>query len=532
MPSLEMVTFLVGEIDLPKLDFSASGHVASEASLIRLRDVQVQLGSSSFRLDGGISNQESLSGSFLSIDASGPKLAELLDFPELQSLPQDFSIDGRWQRTDTEDVISELRLSLGSLTASIDGTVDNLFAPVQLNLMVQANGPDASVLNELTGQPLAAEAFELSTRFEGSFDSFNLENLKAELGAYSVAGDLIITLADPPGISGQLSSGFLDASPWITWQSEEDSASLESIPPPASNFFFTDEPLPTIDASPIPIDLHVTIDEVSLGEVTLKNMRFDVSMDDRLLLLDSLYVEGMHSDTITGSIELDGSGVVPVWVVKIQTDDFRLGLVAGQSLDTVPPADLFLDITGSGSTYRQLVSSLNGRIRLQLGAGQIANIDRNIILSDVIRELILALNPFRAGRAATNLECAIIVADIVSGRATLNPVIVQTENVTILSNGSIDLRSENINLEFNSRERTGIGISAGMVVNPFIKLGGRLSAPNLELDPSSAVVFGGLAVATGGFSLLARSLADRYFRDNDPCATAVEEIMLRDAEGN
>jgi hypothetical protein len=124
----------------------------------------------------------------------------------------------------------------------------------------------------------------------------------------------------------------------------------------------------------------------------------------------------------------------------------------------------------------------------------------------------------------------VAAANIVDGQVEVYPVIVQTEQLTILTEGSIDLNTEDIDLSFNTKVRQGLGLSAGMIINPLIKVGGRMATPAVELDPAGAVVSGGLAVATAGISLLAKSMSDRFLSSKDPCGDALKEIEKRDSE--
>ena len=57
-----------------------------------------------------------------------------------------------------------------------------------------------------------------------------------------------------------------------------------------------------------------------------------------------------------------------------------------------------------------------------------------------------------------------------------------------------------------------------------------MATPAVELDPAGAVVSGGLAVATAGISLLAKSMSDRFLSSKDPCGDALKEIEKRDSE--
>ena len=109
-------------------------------------------------------------------------------------------------------------------------------------------------------------------------------------------------------------------------------------------------------------------------------------------------------------------------------------------------------------------------------------------------------------------------------------MIYQTKEIIIVSGGTIDLVSENIILDFHTQVRKGIGISAGMVVNPFIRLGGKLVSPAIEIDPAGVAVKGTVAVATVGLSVLARGLYDRFLSGKDPCGKALKKLLEADAE--
>jgi hypothetical protein len=67
----------------------------------------------------------------------------------------------------------------------------------------------------------------------------------------------------------------------------------------------------------------------------------------------------------------------------------------------------------------------------------------------------------------------------------------------------------------------GLGLSLSNLVNPYVKVAGTLAAPVLALDTESTLIQGGAAVATGGISILALGLKDRFFSDKDPCGTAI-----------
>ena len=167
-----------------------------------------------------------------------------------------------------------------------------------------------------------------------------------------------------------------------------------------------------------------------------------------------------------------------------------------------------------------------------MGSGKVANAGLDLLFSDFLTQLFTTLNPFAETSDYTQLDCAVMAADAVSGKVDVLPVIIHTEQLTMLSQGVIDLNTEGIDLSFNTKPRTGIGLSAGALINPLIKVGGRLTSPAIEMDPAGTVVSGGLAVATLGISVLAKSVNDRFLSSRDPCGDARKELAKRDSAAN
>ena len=98
---------------------------------------------------------------------------------------------------------------------------------------------------------------------------------------------------------------------------------------------------------------------------------------------------------------------------------------------------------------------------------------------------------------------------------------VQTEKVTITAHGTIDLHTEKLSLDFNTRPRKGIGVSPGMFTNPFIRLEGTLTSPQIGVG-AKGVASGAVAAATGGATVVAGGVIDRMEGEQDLCAQTLE----------
>jgi AsmA protein len=114
-----------------------------------------------------------------------------------------------------------------------------------------------------------------------------------------------------------------------------------------------------------------------------------------------------------------------------------------------------------------MASGANGRVVVTQGPGKLPSGVIGLIGGDLLRELTGKLNPFAAQDAYTQLECTVVRADIVDGQVTVNPMLMQSAKVTIVAGGKIDLGTEALRFDFNTRPRTGVGISAGMFHESF-----------------------------------------------------------------
>ena len=100
----------------------------------------------------------------------------------------------------------------------------------------------------------------------------------------------------------------------------------------------------------------------------------------------------------------------------------------------------------------------------------------------------------------------------------------------IVGGGDIDLNTEKLNIEFNTKPRKGVGVSADMFITPFIKLGGTLASPKIGLSKKGVLLSGGAAVLTGGLSFLFQGAADRVTAQSGMCDQTLAAVGSHGAE--
>ncbi len=297
-------------------------------------------------------------------------------------------------------------------------------------------------------------------------------------------------------------------------------------------------PLQVLDLADIDVTLHLRNLVTSRSDVG--DVKFNILMDHDELHVHTVEASLSNGGTLSAKLDVTRTGD--------KEADIRLSAVAeqyrfrppidgdGNPIDR-PPQDLKVELAASGATVRELAASADGSISLRLGAGYVANEFSGYLMRDMLSQVFTAINPLAKEEKYTQLNCAFFEFDIVDGITKERAVGFQTDKLAVASVGTVNLATEAIDLSFRVKQREGIGISLAGVVNPYVKVGGTLASPALELDTKRGLLSGGLAVVTGGLSVLAQSVWDRYLSRDDYCEAVIEaldsgEIPVWEGDGN
>jgi uncharacterized protein involved in outer membrane biogenesis len=533
MPSLGAAALQVVEQELPDLPMSFKGNLRYLDQVIGLNGITGKLGDTSFDLDASVANYPQLDKSRIRFSVSGPDFHQLIDLEPLDSLPGEFDISGQLIKESEQYRINGLAVELGGMKASVDGTVNDLRAISALDMTLSAGGHDFSELEGILKRPLPKRDFSLGARLHGTLEALKIDKFSATVGPSDVSGTLGVSIREPKSLTARLRSNLLDLSWLIDEKADNEETVADTGDEEPRDRVFSEASIPMRDEFKFLLDLEFTADQLQINTAKLDDVRIGVHQTRDLIKIDPFEMKGLLGGSVTGDFQLDRSSELPHAILSLDIDGVGLGLAAAEDQDpaTYPPWDITVRLAGEGTTQHEMASSLDGRVRVLTGAGKVANAGLGLLLSDLLFELFSMLNPFAEKSEYTTIDCGVMAFNAENGiLTTIAPLIWQTGEITIISGGTIDLTSEKLNMGFKTKLRKGIGISASMVVNPFIKLGGTLSSPHIELDPTGTAVSGSIAVATVGLSLVARSLWDRFFSSRDPCGQAIKQIEKLEAQ--
>jgi AsmA family protein len=259
-----------------------------------------------------------------------------------------------------------------------------------------------------------------------------------------------------------------------------------------------------------------------LRELDFRDLQVVATIRDGRLHVDPLKMTGAAGQ-VNAQFDLLAKGKRVTAQVSGTAKNLHLSPVlvrASGPNDTVYSARV--ELQGSGTNLREIAATLNGRIRLVGTGGRLANSHLMAGSNEFAKQLLSSLNPLATRQPTTEVECVAYLLSAKDGVVTTDPALVmRTAGLDIISNGSADLRTENIDLSFKIAGRKGIGIGVAQIINPYLKVTGSLGKPAVTLDPTGALVNGGAAFATAGLSVVATTVWDRIFHEKDPCAAAV-----------
>ena len=436
---------------------------------------------------------------------------------DVKSVPAaKLEVAGHMAASSTELKVEGVTVKLAGIQAKIDGTLPvKRDQPMKVRFDVSAKSL-AELQATLPPLPLA-----VSGDLTRAADRIELTNLVAHVGKTDLKGKALFQIGAQRHVEADLSTPLLDLTPLVSKQEPAKPHAQPAPHPPKKQYLFPTTPLPLARLQGLDARLQFSAGEVRADTMLLKSVDATINVDNDKLLAQAR-ANGGYGGSLEGSVGLTPSGSNAATLkVDMKLQDFRAGLLSGGDTvrdEEVPPLSVAANITATGASPRQLASGASGSFLLSTGSGKIRKGAVSVVGSDVIGQLFSKLNPFAKEDPFTEVDCTVARIDILNGKATITPVLLQTRKVTVTADGTVDLLTEALAFNFNTRPRSGIGVSPGMFTNPFLELRGTLISPKLSAGAKGVA----LAVATAGATVVAGGIADRVKGEADMCKTTLE----------
>lgn len=421
-------------------------------------------------------------------------------------------------------VISGVVASIPGLRLTLDGELDGALGTAQLT--IGAEGENLSVL----GAQLPDIPFSATTELVGAEETLDFSPFAFTFGESEISGGLQVTGGDNPSINLTAASPLIDLRPFTS----EEESEMESDEPPESEqgeYVFTEEPLPLDTLRDMRAEIDFTVDRLRLTSSDARNLKARATIEDGILNFENTF-DGQRDGRFETGVQLAATGADEAELkITSKVRGLKTGILSGEGVpvDLIPATTIDIGLDAVGGTPRELASSLNGGVVVTQGPGRVRNDLIEKLSGDIVAQLFSALNPFARDEEFTDWDCTVFALDFDSGAGEITGFLLQSDKLMVVGGGGIDLNTEKLNIEFNTKPRAGVGISADMFVTPFVKLSGTLANPSVGLNAKGALLSGGAAVLTGGMSFLYQGLVDRATAEGGQCEQALESVRAPEA---
>ena len=161
---------------------------------------------------------------------------------------------------------------------------------------------------------------------------------------------------------------------------------------------------------------------------------------------------------------------------------------------------------------------------MESGGGSLGDVNLGMLDVFLIDEIFGLVMPKSDKDDALEVNCYASSFKITDGLVRTDPAIAYSTNKLILiARGTLNLKTERLNFNFNATPASALKVSASELINPYIRIGGTLADPDVGLDPGKALLHGGAPVGTAGISILAKGLLDRMSTATPLCEQILEQ---------
>lgn len=411
-----------------------------------------------------------------------------------------------------------LKLTFGDIVLSIAGSIAEPLTPDGLALNVDLAMPSTTALSELVDVELPSlEPISISGELRGGGGEYVIDKVQAVLGPSDLSGTVKLNIEDErPEIDVQAESKLIDVPAFETAPAEEQAA--------AGRVLSTD-PLPLDALKVVDASVRITVGQLKSTKATVESVRAKVSLKGGKLDISD-FEALLSGGAVAAEVTLDASRKVPRFVKSATVKGMALAPFLNGTDGAAASggtADLDFQISGRGVSLAEIMGSSDGHLKIDASGLELSNQAAGIASADMFMKAFDILNPLSKSDDKTVIECAVLNFPIKDGLMQSKTGIgVSTRKLNILGGGSVDFKSEQIDIGVNPKPREGIGLNVSSLAE-FVRLGGTLSNPQAVTDMKGAATAGlkvGAAIATGGLSVLAEGLSDRATADVNVSAIA------------
>jgi AsmA family protein len=436
----------------------------------------------------------------------------------------------------------DLKAKVGRMAITIIGKIQNPLAAKGIDVKFMIKGNDLSDIEAITKEPLPLAVkgpYDLSGHLVAATPSkLQVTDIMIQLADSRLNGSATLDLiTNPPRISANMVSKTLDLRPLLmtsgntgTGGKEKTAASKNK-----SKKLFEDRPLKLDFMHRINGAVDLRIEQLLVPKLALDNVETKIRLLDGNLSVDPL-TAGIGGGQLSSRLIFQAQKNTADVDLNMDIKQMDIGEML-KKLQITKDVDGILDIDvhfiGRGNSVAAIMAGSNGKVVATLGQGKIPMGYLNYISADIGSSFMNLINPFNKKIDHAKINCAVCDFHIHNGIAKSKVIIIDDPQLTLFSQGTVNLKTEALDFHIETKPKKGIGtketgklsISLSKITKPF-KLSGTLTHPALGIDlMSTATTIGAALLGPVGWAYLLVSGSS-----GNPCKKALE-IAEKDTAG-
>ncbi len=371
--------------------------------------------------------------------------------------------------------LSDIDAMLGkrdNLLLGLKGEVKTLAPLAGVELAVSAEADSLAGLSRLIAVDLpVAGPLKLTARLHEMEGGWRLTGIKSTLGRSDFSGELALAQGPRPRFFGRLAAtSFVptDLSFPLTRagdQSRQASPQRPAIPVIDGRILSLDS-LPLDGLKVFDLDLSLVAAKLHVGPAALADASAEIHLAGGKLAVEAFSAQ-LGDGRVTGEARLDTTARTPGFSLRLTGTGLDIAKLGGESPPASGLGELAVTLRGGGSSPRTLAGSLDGSAWVNLGETTLARTSGD----DVAPRLIAALDSSAVPadkEAPVKLRCAALRVTVKGGLLHADKgIALETARAAVLGSGTVDLRTEAIDLAFVARGGGGARLR-GMLASPIL----------------------------------------------------------------
>jgi AsmA protein len=373
----------------------------------------------------------------------------------------------------------------GATTIDVDGTVTNIVDLDALDAKIRVRGESMVQLYDIFGIAFPdTSPYDTAGRLVRTDHTWRYEDFSGKVGKSDLAGTFEFRQQDPrPFMKAELRSGVLNFA---------DLGPLVGTTAPTKSGVLPDRPFDTGRWGSVDADVTIKAGKIERpAQLPLEDLATRIQMKDRVLRLQPLEF-GIAGGKLAGTIRLDGSQDPIDAEVKMRVRNLKLAELfptVKEAKGSIGDVDGLIELAGRGNSVAAMLGSSDGKVGMFIDEGQISQFLMELAALDLWDVAKLAIG----GDEPVKIRCAIADFAVKGGTMQANALVFDTEVVNVQGTGSINLKSEAMDLTLKPEPKDRSIAS----LNSPLYLRGTFSKPDVGPDAGRLAAKGAGALIMG-----------------------------------